>query len=78
MQPVALDPGVQAAVEGIRYAVGGTALLRELSATVPHFIAAPAVAGPGRGAAVLYLLRLEDGSWPRVLDSLKTRLRGHS
>ncbi|TDC35011.1 heavy metal translocating P-type ATPase [Kribbella albertanoniae] len=51
--------GVQATVEGATYAVGGPALLRELDATVPSGLRDKAEEWSGRGAAVLYLLRVE-------------------
>ncbi|TCM39527.1 heavy metal translocating P-type ATPase [Kribbella sp. VKM Ac-2568] len=51
--------GVQASVEGATYAVGGPALLRELDATVPSVLKDRAEEWSGRGAAVLYLLRVE-------------------
>ncbi|MEV0133260.1 copper-translocating P-type ATPase [Dactylosporangium sp. NPDC050688] len=52
--------GVQATVNGIRYAVGGPALLRELHVSPPDEIAGAAAAWAGRGAAVLHLVRLDD------------------
>jgi Cu2+-exporting ATPase len=45
--------GVEATVDGVRYAVGGPALLRELGAE--------ALGTDERGAAVLHLVRLDDG-----------------
>ncbi|MET7422582.1 heavy metal translocating P-type ATPase [Dactylosporangium sp. NPDC005555] len=51
--------GVQATVGGVRYAVGGPALLRELHVTPPDDVAAAAAAWTGRGAAVLHLVRLD-------------------
>ncbi|HEX6596067.1 MAG TPA: HAD-IC family P-type ATPase, partial [Acidimicrobiales bacterium] len=49
--------GVEASIDGVRYAVGGPALLRERQLDVPAGLA-PAVDGwKGRGAAVLYLVR---------------------
>ncbi|TCN35608.1 Cu2+-exporting ATPase [Kribbella orskensis] len=51
--------GVQASVEGATYAVGGPALLRELDATVPAVLRDRAEEWSERGAAVLYLLRVE-------------------
>lgn len=51
--------GVQATVDGVTFAVGGPALLRELDATVPGHLRERADAWSGRGAAVLYLLRLD-------------------
>ncbi|TWD81169.1 Cu2+-exporting ATPase [Kribbella amoyensis] len=49
--------GVQAAVDGTTYAVGGPALLRELGVTVVGEFADRAEEWSKRGAAVLYLLR---------------------
>ncbi|MEI8410881.1 MULTISPECIES: heavy metal translocating P-type ATPase [unclassified Kribbella] len=51
--------GVQAVVEGNVYAVGGPALLRELDATVPSVLRDRSEEWSARGAAVLYLLRVE-------------------
>jgi Cu2+-exporting ATPase len=50
--------GVQAVVDGEKYAVGGPALLRELDATVPSHLRDRAEEWSARGAAVLYLLRV--------------------
>ena len=50
--------GVQAVVDGRTYAVGGPALLRELDATLPEDLAAPAREWSGRGASVLHLVEL--------------------
>ena len=52
--------GVQAIIDGTGYAVGGPALLRELNVTVPTQLQAPAEAWSARGAAVLYLVRLDE------------------
>jgi Cu2+-exporting ATPase len=52
--------GVQAVVDGTTYAVGGPALLRELDATVPSRLRDHAAEWSGRGAAVLYLVRVDD------------------
>ncbi|MER7006849.1 copper-translocating P-type ATPase [Dactylosporangium sp. NPDC000555] len=52
--------GVQATVDGIRYAVGGPALLREHAVTVPADLGERTDGWSGRGAAVLHLLRLGD------------------
>jgi Cu2+-exporting ATPase len=57
--------GVQATVEGGRYAVGGPALLRELGVTPEYEMRDWAE----RGAAVLHLLRL-DGPTPSVLGAM--------
>ncbi|WP_327010539.1 heavy metal translocating P-type ATPase [Dactylosporangium sp. NBC_01737] len=61
--------GVQATVGGIRYAVGGPALLRELHVGLPDEIAAAASAWAGRGAAVLHLVRL-DGDAAQAVGAL--------
>jgi Cu2+-exporting ATPase len=53
--------GVQATIDGTRYAVGGPALLRELDVATSGDLAERAAAWSGRGAAVLHLLRLTDG-----------------
>ncbi|GAA4259582.1 copper-translocating P-type ATPase [Dactylosporangium darangshiense] len=53
--------GVQATIDGTRYAVGGPALLRELGAKEPGDLTRQTAAWSGRGAAVLHLLRLTDG-----------------
>jgi Cu2+-exporting ATPase len=49
--------GVEASIDGHRYAVGGPALLRERQLQVPPAIAEQAAAWEQRGAAVLYLAR---------------------
>jgi P-type Cu2+ transporter len=49
--------GVEATVEGSRYAVGGPALLREAGATVPSELTDTIAGWEERGAAVLHLLR---------------------
>ena len=61
--------GVQATVDGVRYAVGGPALLRELDATAPDDLATEG--WQARGASVLHLVELatNDGR-PRVLGAL--------
>ena len=61
--------GVQATVDGTRYAVGGPALLRELDVTAPAVMSAATESWSGRGAAVLHLLRL-DGDRAEVLGAL--------
>jgi P-type Cu2+ transporter len=53
--------GVRAEVDGVTYAVGGPALLRELDVTVPDDLDEHRQDWSRRGAAVLYLLRLSDG-----------------
>ncbi|WP_434089849.1 heavy metal translocating P-type ATPase [Micromonospora purpureochromogenes] len=60
--------GVQATVAGAAYAVGGPALLRELHADVPEKLRRAEEAWSARGAAVLYLARL-DGQ-PRLVGAL--------
>jgi Cu2+-exporting ATPase len=52
--------GVEADVEGTRYAVGGPALLREAHATVPADLHVHTDAWVARGAAVLHLVRGTD------------------
>ena len=49
--------GVEAVIDGHRYAVGGPVLLRERSLTIPDSIRADVDAWTARGAAVLYLVR---------------------
>jgi Cu2+-exporting ATPase len=53
--------GVRATIDGADYAVGGPALLRELHVTVPDDLGAATTAWAQRGAAVLHLLRLDEG-----------------
>jgi len=61
--------GVRAQVDGHAYAVGGPALLRELGATVPEELTGPADQWSRRGAAVLHLLRLDDGGTAQVIGA---------
>jgi Cu2+-exporting ATPase len=61
--------GVQATIDGVRYAVGGPALLRELDARVPDQLREPTEEWARRGAAVLHLIRLEDDR-PAVIGAL--------
>ena len=49
--------GVEATVDGQRYAVGGPALLRERAVPVPPAVTGPVGDWEGRGAAVLYLVK---------------------
>ncbi|HEV2760017.1 MAG TPA: heavy metal translocating P-type ATPase [Acidimicrobiales bacterium] len=49
--------GVEATVDGTRYAVGGPALMRERQLGVPAELAGPTAEWERRGAAVLYLVR---------------------
>jgi Cu2+-exporting ATPase len=49
--------GVEATVDGVAYAVGGPALLRERGTEVPAGLTGPVGDWSGRGAAVLYLVR---------------------
>ncbi|MFG1746606.1 heavy metal translocating P-type ATPase [Micromonospora chalcea] len=58
--------GVRATVDGVDWAVGGPALLRELDAPVPDDLARAAQEWSGRGAAVLHLVRLPEGGQPEV------------
>ncbi|MFG1955183.1 copper-translocating P-type ATPase [Micromonospora sp. NPDC048830] len=60
--------GVQASIDGIRYGVGGPALLREQQIQVPDHLAAAAENWSGRGASVLHLVKL-DGV-PQVLGAI--------
>ncbi|MGV9763743.1 heavy metal translocating P-type ATPase [Micromonospora tulbaghiae] len=59
--------GVRATVDGVDWAVGGPALLRELDAPVPDDLARAAQEWSGRGAAVLHLVRLPEGGPPEVV-----------
>ncbi|MFD6636935.1 heavy metal translocating P-type ATPase [Micromonospora chalcea] len=58
--------GVWATVDGVDWAVGGPALLRELDAPVPDDLRRAAQEWSGRGAAVLHLVRLPEGRPPEV------------
>jgi P-type Cu2+ transporter len=60
--------GVEATVDGRRYAVGGPALLRELDLETPEALRDDAAAWSGRGATVLSLIAL-DGE-PKVLGAI--------
>jgi Cu2+-exporting ATPase len=60
--------GVRATVDGVAYAVGGPALLRELAVTPPEPVTATAAEWSKRGAAVLYLVRV--GADAQVLGAL--------
>ena len=71
--------GVEAAIDGMRYAVGGPALLRERNVTPPAELAASIEKWRQRGAAVLYLVRddeiigafgLEDEVRPEARDAV--------
>jgi Cu2+-exporting ATPase len=53
--------GVRAVVDGVPYAVGGPALLRERAVAVPEELSAQEQSWSRRGAAVLHLLRLGAG-----------------
>ncbi|MER5455635.1 heavy metal translocating P-type ATPase [Micromonospora sp. NPDC002389] len=61
--------GVRAEVDGVTYAVGGPALLREFGVTVPDDLARRQRDWSDRGAAVLHLLRVQ-GDGARVLGAL--------
>jgi Cu2+-exporting ATPase len=76
--------GVEATVDGQRYAVGGPALLRERQLTEPALLAESADQWRARGAAVLYLvsgdeiigaLALEDQIRPEAAEAVAA-LRG--
>jgi Cu2+-exporting ATPase len=77
--------GVRATIDGVAYAVGGPALLRELGAEVPDDLAKRTDEWSRRGAAVLHLIRLDstgsttaasggeasqDGGRPEVIGAL--------
>ncbi len=49
--------GVEATVDGVDYAVGGPALLRERTIAEPHELTSQVGEWKGRGASVLYLVR---------------------
>jgi Cu2+-exporting ATPase len=61
--------GVRASIDGVEYAVGGPALLKELDVEVPDDLADRARQWSGRGAAVLHLVRLDGRA--RVLGALE-------
>jgi Cu2+-exporting ATPase len=72
--------GVEATVDGVAYAVGGPALLRERDVAVPDELLAFADQWKARGAAVLYLVRgdravgalaLEDEIRPEAREAVK-------
>jgi len=54
--------GVEATVDGKRYAVGGPALLRELGVEAPSELEGDIDTWSGRGATVLYLVALDNPS----------------
>ena len=60
--------GVQASLDGSRYAVGGPALVRDQQLQVPGDLARTAENWSGRGAAVLHLVKL--GATPQVLGAI--------
>jgi len=60
--------GVQATIDGVRYAVGGPALLGEWPLTVPTELAATTERWSARGASVLYLARVDTP--PRIVGAL--------
>ncbi|MFI7023060.1 heavy metal translocating P-type ATPase [Micromonospora sp. NPDC049900] len=62
--------GVRAEVDGVTYAVGGPALLREFGVTVPDDLARRQRDWSARGAAVLHLLRMSDDGGATVLGAL--------
>lgn len=78
--------GVEATVDGQAYAIGGPALLRERSLTVPAELADRVEEWEGRGAAVLHLVRddrivgslaLEDQIRPEAREAVEElRARG--
>ena len=52
--------GVEAAVDGTPYVVGGPALVRERALAMPPELEQPAAAWSERGATVLYLVRVDE------------------
>ncbi|MEV1289136.1 heavy metal translocating P-type ATPase [Micromonospora sp. NPDC049679] len=62
--------GVQARVDGAGYAVGGPSLLRDLRAECPDELTTRAHEWSARGAAVLYLVRLDENGPARVLGAI--------
>ena len=62
--------GVEATVDGTRYAVGGPALLRERHVTPPAALHDEIAAWEQRGAAVLYLTRGDDARIDEVVGAL--------
>jgi Cu2+-exporting ATPase len=60
--------GVQATIDNVRYAVGGPALLDEWNAKVPAELARTADGWSARGAAVLYLARIDTP--PQIVGAL--------
>jgi P-type Cu2+ transporter len=67
--------GAQATIDGIRYAVGGPALLRELEAKVPEELRLATEGWSHRGAAVLHLVRLADGPEALAAFALEDEVR---
>jgi Cu2+-exporting ATPase len=72
--------GVEADIDGVRYAVGGPALLRERGLRAPTALEGATVEWESRGATVLYLVRddeilgavaLEDEVRPEARDAVK-------
>ncbi|MEU5941063.1 heavy metal translocating P-type ATPase [Micromonospora sp. NPDC047548] len=61
--------GVRAVVDGVPYAVGGPALLRELGAAVPAELEAISSRWSARGGAVLHLVRLPAGGRPEAIGA---------
>ena len=71
--------GVEATVEGRRYAVGGPALLRERGLEVPEALSGAVAQWVQRGASVLHLVRDDEGGG-EVLGvlSLEDEVRGEA
>ena len=67
--------GVQALVEGDTYAVGGPTLLREVHTDVPGPLRQHTDAWSGRGASVLYLVRLDDAAQVMGAFALEDEVR---
>ncbi|HWM73646.1 MAG TPA: heavy metal translocating P-type ATPase [Nocardioides sp.] len=62
--------GVQATIDGTRFAVGGPALHRELEVALPEELETVTKAWSRRGAAVLSLFRLDHGGDPEVIGAI--------
>jgi Cu2+-exporting ATPase len=67
--------GVEATVDGRRYAVGGPALLRELGIEAPHELDGDIETWSGRGATVLYLIALESEAKVLGATALEDEIR---
>jgi nucleotide-binding universal stress UspA family protein len=68
--------GVEASLNGMRVAVGGTSLLRERGLDQPDELRGRTEAWPGRGASVLYLVRDARVTGALAWPSSQSRVRG--